>query len=159
MTDAGAGTHEAFVRQCIVLAAEAAAAGNEPFGALLVVDGVIRHTARNQVVTRSDPTRHAELLLVSEASQRLGRDVLSRATLYTSTEPCLMCCGAIYWSRIPQVVFGCSTTALGSVAGGSLVISSGRLFEHGRRAVSVIGPVLEEEALAVHRAYWSREIP
>ena len=112
MTDAGAGTHEAFVRQCIDLAAEAAAAGNEPFGALLVVDGVIRHTARNQVVTRSDPTRHAELLLVSEASQRLGRDVLSRATLYTSTEPCLMCCGAIYWSRIPQVVFGCSTTCL-----------------------------------------------
>jgi len=159
VTDADARIHEAFVRQCIELAAEAVTAGNEPFGAVLVADGVIRHTARNQVVTRSDPTRHAELLLVSEASQRLERDVLSRATLYTSTEPCLMCCGAIYWSRIPRVVFGCSAGAMGALAGGSLATSSRQLFSHGRRPVSVIGPILEEEALAVHRAYWSREIP
>ncbi len=151
--------HEPFVRRCITLAEEAAAAGNEPFGALLVVDGEVRLTARNQVVTASDPTRHAELVLVSEASRQLARELLVRATLYTSTEPCLMCCGAIYWSRIPSVVYGCSASALGHLTGGGLVTSSRRLFEQGRREVAVVGPVLEAEALAVHEAFWSREIP
>ena len=80
---------------------------------------------------------------------------LERATLYTSTEPCVMCCGAIYWSRIPRVVFGCSAVELGVVAGGSLVMPSRQVFASGTRRVEVVGPVLETEALAVHRAYWS----
>ena len=57
-------THdETFIRRCIALSEEAVRQGDEPFGALLVVDGEVRCTARNQVLTESDPTRHAELLL------------------------------------------------------------------------------------------------
>ena len=63
--------------------------------------------------------------------------------------------GAIYWSRIPRVVFGCSAVELGVVAGGSLVMPSRQVFASGTRRVEVVGPVLETEALAVHRAYWS----
>ena len=148
--------HEPFIRQCVALAEGAARAGDEPFGALLVVDGVVRLTARNSVCTDADPTRHAELVLVAGAYRRFDADTLTRATIYSSTEPCMMCCGAIYWSRIPRVVFGCSSAALGLIAGGSLVASSRSLFGHGKRAVEVIGPVLEDEACAVHRRFWPR---
>ena len=146
--------HESFIRQCIVLAEEAAAAGNEPFGAVLVVDGVVRLTARNSVRTDSDPTRHAELVLVSDACRRLDAGTLARATVYSSTEPCMMCCGALYWSRIPRLVFGCSAVALGALAGGNLVAPSRGLLGHGVRQVEVIGPVLEDEACGVHRRFW-----
>ena len=147
--------HEPFIRQCIALSEQAVRHGDEPFGALLVVDGDVRLTAQNRVVTASDPTRHAELLLASEASRRLDAATVAGATLYTSTEPCVMCCGAIYWSRISRVVFGCSAIELGVVAGGSLVMPSRQVCASGTRRVEVVGPVLETEALAVHRAYWS----
>ena len=147
--------HEPFIRRCIALSGQAVRHGDEPFGALLVVDGEVRLTAQNRVVTASDPTRHAELLVASEASRRLGAVKVAGATLYTSTEPCIMCCGAIYWSRIARVVYGCSAIALGVVTGGSLVLSSRQVFASGTRRVDVVGPVLETEALAVHRAYWS----
>ena len=123
--------HEPFIRECIALATEAAASGNEPFGAVLVVDGVVRLTARNSVRTDSDPTRHAELVLLSDACRRLDAATLARATVYSSTEPCMMCCGALYWSRIPRLVFGCSAAALGALAGGSLVAPSRGLFGYG----------------------------
>ena len=126
-------THdETFIRRCIALSEEAVRQGDEPFGALLVVDERGR----------------------SSAGRRRAR-ARERATLYTSTEPCAMCCGAIYWSRIPRVVFGCSAGEFGALTGGSLVIPSGVVFGAGRRQVEVVGPLLETEALAVHRAYWS----
>jgi tRNA(Arg) A34 adenosine deaminase TadA len=148
------GEHDAFIGQCITLSEQAVRRGDEPFGALLVVDGDVTLTAQNRVVTESDPTRHAELSLASEACRRLDATMLARATLYSSTEPCVMCCGAVYWCRIPRVVFGCSAVALGALTGGSLVVPSRQVFCRGTRGVEVVGPVLEAEALAVHRAYW-----
>ncbi len=147
--------HEPFIRQCIALSEQAVCHGDEPFGAVLLVDGAVRLMAQNRVVTESDPCRHAELLLVSTACRTLDAATVAAATLYTSTEPCVMCCGAIYWSRISRVVFGCSAVELGVVAGGSLVMPSREVFDRGTRRVEVTGPVLETEALAVHRAYWS----
>ena len=147
--------HVTFVRQCIDLATQAVRLGDEPFGALLVADGQVILTARNLVATESDQTRHAELVLISEACRRFSAEKLARATLYASTEPCAMCCGAIYWAQIPRVVYGCLAVALSSLTHGSLVIPSRQLFSRGRRHVEVLGPVLEAEALAVHRAYWS----
>ena len=146
--------HEPFIRRCIALSEQAVRDGDEPFGALLVVDGAVRLTAQNRVVTESDPCRHAELLLVSETCRTLDATTVAAATLYTSTEPCPMCAGAIYWSRLPRVVFGCSAVQFGMIAGGSLVMPSREVFDRGTRRVEVIGPVLETEALAVHRAYW-----
>ena len=147
--------HVTFIRQCIDLAAQAVRQGDEPFGALLLVDGQVLLTARNLVVTESDQTRHAELVLISEACRRFSAEKLARATLYASTEPCAMCCGAIYWAQVRRVVYGCSAAALSSLTHGSLVIPSRQLFSWGRRHVEVLGPVLEAEALAVHRSYWS----
>jgi len=150
----GTTTHGVHIRRCIALAQQARQRGDEPFGAVLVVDNDIVLTASNRVVSDADSTRHAELILASDACRRLDRATRARAILYTSTEPCVMCCGAIYWSRIPRVVFGCSTASLGEITGGSLVVSSRTVFACGRRRVEVIGPVLGDEALAVHRGFW-----
>ena len=77
-----------------------------PFGAVLVVSGEIVLTASNTVILENDPTRHAELNLVSQASRTLPRETLRVATLYASTEPCAMCAGAICRVRVPKVVYG-----------------------------------------------------
>jgi tRNA(Arg) A34 adenosine deaminase TadA len=104
--------HEQFIE----LAASARKNGNHPFGALLV-DGTghVILTAENTALTTHDPTRHAELNLVQLACGTIPPDTLAKATLYTSTEPCIMCCGAIHWARISLVVDGCSAKTLGSI--------------------------------------------
>ena len=145
---------EKFMHQAIALAKEAVANGNHPFGALLVREGAVVLTAVNTVHTDHDITHHAELNLVSQASQQFAPEFLAECTLVTSTEPCAMCAGAIYWSGISRVVFGCSAAALGQIAGGDFLQPCKEIFAQGRRPVRVIGPVLEDEGTAVHQQYW-----
>ena len=104
--------HEVYIRRTIALAAAAREKGNHPFGALLVRNGEIVLEAENTVSTETDVTAHAELNLVRKGWAELDQDTLSECTLYTSTEPCAMCCGAIYWAGIPRVVFGCAAETL-----------------------------------------------
>ena len=143
------------LRICFELAAVARSKGNHPFGALLALDGRVLLTAENSVNSDHDLTRHAELNLVSEAARRLDPAILSAAALYTSTEPCAMCAGAIYWAGIRTVVFGCAAETLGEMAGANFVVPCRHLFGFGSSDVEVIGPVLAEEAAAVHRGFWS----
>lgn len=145
---------EKWVREAIDLARRARENGNAPFGALLVVDGRVLHRAQNTVYTDSDVTRHAELNLVSEAYRQYGPDVLVRATLYTSTEPCAMCSGAIYWSGIARVVFACGVDTLREVAGHNLGVPCREIFARGVRDIEVTGPLLEAEGRAAYADYW-----
>lgn len=147
--------HEPYIRLCNRLAADAVAAGNAPFGAVLVVDGDVVLSAANTVVTERDPTRHAELNLVSRAARELDPLLVARSTLYTSTEPCAMCAGAIVWSGIPRIVYGCSAETLAAITGGGrFVVPSRELVQHSTFPPEIIGPVLEDESAAVHRAFW-----
>ena len=104
----------AFLRQAIELARSARADGRHPFGALIVnLLGEIVVTARNNAVRPAgDPTQHAEMLACAEAGKRMTKDVLAHCTLYTSTEPCAMCAGAIYFTGIGRVVFGLAESGL-----------------------------------------------
>ncbi|MBN1267013.1 MAG: nucleoside deaminase [Anaerolineales bacterium] len=147
---------EVFIRQAIRLAEEAAAAGDHPFGALLVLDGEILLTARNTVITGKDATQHAEQNLVSKACQEFGRRVLSRSTLYASLEPCPMCAGAIYWAGIPRVVYGAPGHLLARPEIASpFHIPIREIYAHAHGFVpEVIGPVLGEEASRIHLAFW-----
>jgi guanine deaminase len=79
-----------------------------PFGALIVRDGTIIAQAHNEVLKTNDPTAHAEILAIREASQKLSTFDLSECTLYTTCYPCPMCMGAIFWARIPTVYYGSS---------------------------------------------------
>jgi tRNA(Arg) A34 adenosine deaminase TadA len=151
------GADEALVRQAIALAREARAAGNHPFGALLVLDGAVVLTARNSVHTDRDPTAHAETNLVAEAVRRLPADQIARSVLYSSCEPCAMCVGKMYWAGIRSIVYALSAEELATLAGGSFLVPSRELFSRARDRVTVIGPMLADEARAVHVGYWKAE--
>jgi tRNA(Arg) A34 adenosine deaminase TadA len=148
------------LRRAIELAGLARAHGNHPFGALLVDgDGRVVLEAENTVVTEQDITGHAELNVVRRASVQLGATGLAGATLYTSTEPCAMCAGAIYWAGIGRVVYALAADALpdlvGDPDGGStLCLSCREVFARGGREVAVSGPHLDDEAAAVHVGFW-----
>jgi len=146
--------HEAYIRRTFALAESAQEKGNHPFGALLVIDQAVVLTAENTVITGNDITRHAELNLVSVASQKFDSDALSLATLYTSTEPCAMCTGAIFWSGISKIVYGCSAGRLGEIAGGAFVVPCRDLLRFGKRVINVLGPILEDQGAAIHQNFW-----
>ena len=154
----GGPAHEQFIRQAIELAASSRKNGNHPFGALLVDEtGRVILTAENTVLTTHDPTRHAELNLVQLACAKLPSDIVAKATLYTSTEPCVMCCGAIHWARIPSVIYGCSAKTLGGIVkSDDFLFPCRETFRRTKQpSVLVIGPVLEAEAVVVHRGFWN----
>lgn len=88
------------------IAEENVANGGGPFGAVIVRDGKVIATGRNQVTGKNDPTAHAEIEAIRKATSLLGTYDLSGCTIYASCEPCPMCLGAIYWSRLEAVYFG-----------------------------------------------------
>ncbi|MFI8239391.1 nucleoside deaminase [Streptomyces sp. NPDC085866] len=144
----------------IELAADARKHGNHPFGALLTDSaGKVLLTAENTVLTERDVTGHAETNLVRSASRTLEPNRLIEATMYTSTEPCAMCSGAVYWSGIRRVVYALAATELNVLAGADpneplLDLPCRQVFESGGNTVEVSGPYLYEEAAAVHTGYW-----
>src|SRR3954466_9921445 len=97
---------ERWIRDALALAAEAAAHGDLPVGAIVVRDGGAIAQAANRTVRDQDPTGHAELIAIREASRAIGDWRLEGCTLYVTLEPCAMCAGAIVLSRLDRVVFG-----------------------------------------------------
>jgi len=94
-----------FLIRAIRLAEDGIKEGGGPFGAIIVLNGEIISEATNKVVHSNDPTAHAEILAIRQASKVLATHCLSNCVLYTSCEPCPMCLGAIYWSGIKTVFF------------------------------------------------------
>ncbi len=135
--------------------------GNHPFGAILVDENnQVLLQAENNVTTGRDCTGHAETNLVRLASQKYTPEQLAHCTLYTSTEPCAMCAGAIYWSNVGRVVYALSEMDLYTIAGESpdnLVLACREVFAHSQRPTMVEGPALALEAVAraVHAGFWS----
>ena len=153
-------TDQDWLRHSFKLAHQARGVSNHPFGAVLVgPQNELLLEAENTVVTANDITAHAELNLVRLASAEYDTHSLSLCTLYTSTEPCPMCAGAIFWSGIGRVVYGVSEAGLYHLVGVEssevLQLSCREVLAHGARSVEVIGPLLEEEGLQVHQGYWS----
>lgn len=148
------------MRRAIGLARQARDHGNHPFGALLTdADSRVRLEAENTVVTEADCTGHAEMNLMRLACLNLDHDTLAAATVYTSTEPCAMCAGAIYWAGVSRVVFGLRERELQALTGvdprnPTLFLPCREVFACGQRPIEVIGPLLEDEARAVHEDYW-----
>ena len=149
---------ELLLRGAIELASSAREHGNQPFGALLAdADGNILLTAENTIHTQHDATGHAESNLVRLASSKYSQVELSNFSLYTSTEPCPMCAGAIFWSGIGRVVYALSEDkfyALSPNSPESLKLGCREVFARGGRPVVVKGPFLEEEAARVHAGFW-----
>jgi tRNA(Arg) A34 adenosine deaminase TadA len=148
-----------FMRVAIDVARKARDKGNHPFGAVLVDEqGHILMEAENTVVTEKDCTGHAETNLMRQASRKYDSDFLARCTLYTSTEPCPMCAGAIFWGNVRRVVYGLSEEGLYEMIGEDaeevLYLPCRELLGKGEKPIEVIGPILEEEARRVHAGFW-----
>ena len=99
-------TDEQYMRLAILEAQKAAEKDEVPIGAIIVLNNKIIAKAHNQVELLNDSTAHAEILAITTAFQYLGSKYLPEATLYVTIEPCLMCSGALYWSKIGRIVFG-----------------------------------------------------
>ena len=130
-----------FMRQALALAAEGAALGEVPVGAVLVQHGQVIGRGFNRPISGSDPSAHAEMVAVRAAAQAASNYRLPGSTLYVTLEPCSMCAGLIVHSRVSRVVYG----ALEPKAG--VVQSQGRFFEQGflNHRVMFEGGVLAEE--------------
>jgi len=131
---------EAYLRRALELAEEAARAGDVPVGAVLVSGDLVLE-AKNEKELRRDPTAHAEMLLLREASRRLAAWRLNDATLYVTKEPCVMCAGAIIAARIKRVVYG-SRDPKGGADGSSFDVLRSPLTNH---RLEVTAGILESE--------------
>ena len=144
-----------FMRQAIRLSQQAVAHGNEPFGAVLVKDGQVVYTNENQIYTASDPTFHAELGLLRRFCAETGITDLSDYTLYSSCEPCFMCCGAMVWVKLGRLVYGASDRDLCALLGEAGNDCAETVFSASHHQPQVLGGVLREESLAVLAQYFA----
>jgi tRNA(Arg) A34 adenosine deaminase TadA len=148
-------TDKYFIKKAYEIARKASET-NSPYGALLVHEGKIIATYGNKVKDTGDITMHAETALLSHASKEFGAKILSNSTLYTSTEPCIMCSGAIYWAKIPKIVYGTTelqARLLFDPDAKKRLISSREAFNTLRPNVEIIGPVSEDEGLLIHEVF------
>jgi tRNA(adenine34) deaminase len=144
---------EQYIRNALDLAREAVKRNEVPIGAVVVRDGSIIAAASNRTIRDQDPTAHAELLAIREASSKLERWRLDDCTLYVTLEPCAMCAGAIVLSRMKRVVFGAWDDKAG-MAG-----SVGDLLRHPRlnHRPEVRAGVLAAECAALLEEFFRRQ--
>lgn len=149
--------HDYFMKLAIDEAASAGADGNSAVGSVIVQDKVVVAVGRNLVTSTNDPTAHAETVALRNAGAALGRPDLTGCTLYTSFQPCPMCCGALMVSGISTLVMGArpepSTNRYGNYWPEDLIEMAGWA---GR--VAVVTGVLPEECLAVRREWEAKNM-
>ena len=133
---------ELFMREALVQAKKALKKGEVPIGAVVVLGDEIIGRGYNQPITMKDPTAHAEIIALKEASNRLENYRLNEAIIYTTLEPCLMCVGALVHARIKKVIFAAQDTKSGVVVNNGGLIQS----EFLNHKVSFEGGILEKQA-------------
>ena len=156
-------SQQALLHRTIEIAAEAKAAGNNPFGALLADEnGEILMEQGNTEGDVPDATGHAETTLCRRAFAAFGPEKLRHCTLYSCCEPCCMCAGAIYWSNIGNLVYACTEAKLKTVTGDdprnpTLDLPCRAVFACGQKDITVLGPFPElyDKYLELHRGFWN----
>ncbi len=142
---------EAWMRRALALAEQGAAAGEVPVGAVIVRDGELIGEGFNRPIGSCDPTAHAEVVALRDASARAGNYRLPGATLYVTIEPCAMCAGALVHARIGRLVYGAPEPKAGAVCS-HLSLLDGEQLNH---RVNYQGGVLEEECRAQIKAFFA----
>jgi tRNA(adenine34) deaminase len=142
-----------FMRIALEEARAAAAAGEVPVGAVLVrdTDDTIVARGANRTIRDCDPTAHAEVVVLREASRAIGNYRLAGTTLYVTIEPCSMCAGAIIQARVPRVVYGCDDIKGGAVRSCFEILSHPKL----NHQVEVTPGVLADECAAVIQEFFA----
>lgn len=140
-----------FMALALEQARAAAAAGEVPIGAIVVQEGKILARSGNRTIRDCDPTAHAEIVVLREASRMLGNHRLAETTLYVTIEPCSMCAGAMIQARVARLVYGADDPKGGAVRSCFEILSEGRL----NHKVEVTAGVLAAECAAVMQSFFA----
>ncbi len=121
---------EYWMHKALMLAQQAAVAGEVPVGAVLVLDGVSIGEGSNQPIGSADPTAHAEIIALRQAAASLHNYRLPATTLYVTIEPCTMCVGAMIHARVGRLVFGAVEPRAGAVCSRFRLLDAEGVFNH-----------------------------
>lgn len=146
---------EDIMREAISLADNNVRNGGGPFGAVIVKDGKVVATGVNRVTANNDPTAHAEVSAIRNACKKLKTFDLSGCEIYSSCEPCPMCLGAIYWSRIKKIYYGNSKADAKDIGFDDSFIYDELALPYGRRHVAM-ERLLGDEAIATFNEWKSK---
>ena len=149
---AGNAEDEAWMNRALQLAGQAAAAGEVPVGAVVVLDGKEIGAGFNAPISGCDPTAHAEIRALRDAAARVGNYRLSGATLYVTLEPCTMCVGAIVHSRVSRLVYGAAEPKAGAVESARKTLDE----PHLNWRVESVGGVLADQCSHVISEFFTR---
>jgi tRNA(adenine34) deaminase len=139
------------MQMALQLAAQAAATGEVPVGAVVVQDGVVVGRGYNQPVSAADPSAHAEVMALRDAGRTLGNYRLPGCDLYVSLEPCVMCSGAIMHARVSRVIFGASDLKTGACGSVVNLFAEARLNHH----ATVTGGVMAAESVGLLQNFFA----
>jgi tRNA(adenine34) deaminase len=140
-------TDEYFMKMALREAERAYEEGEVPVGAVVVMNQKIISRGYNMVEKLNDPTAHAEIIALTSAFNLLGSKYLPDATLYSTVEPCLMCAGALYWSKVGRIIWGAS-----DIKNGHQVYTNDRNPFHPK--AQVLTGLLAEEASELMKAFF-----
>ena len=143
--------HHLFMQDALELARQAAASGEVPVGAIVVIEGQVAGRGANSPIARNDPTAHAEMLALREAAQAVGNYRLAEATLYVTLEPCVMCAGALVAARVQRLVFGTRDLRFGGVRS-KFRIADTELLNH---RVEIVEGVLAAECVELLQNFFA----
>ena len=146
-------THEHFMQQALKEAYKALDADEVPIGAVIVMQERIIARGFNQVETLKDATAHAEIIALTSAFNFLGAKYLPDATIYVTIEPCTMCCGALYWSKIGKLVYGSRDPKHGGL---SLLTFGEKNINPLHPKTEVIRDVLSNECVMLMKDFFKR---
>jgi tRNA(Arg) A34 adenosine deaminase TadA len=142
-------TDQQAMQHAIAIGRAGIAAGQTPFGSVLVKDGQAVATTHNTVWLDTDPTAHAEVNCLRQAARALGTIDLSGTTLYSTCEPCPMCLAAIHWSKVDRVVFGATIADAQEAGFTELPVSAQSLADLGQSPLQIESGLLREECASL----------
>ena len=140
-----------FMQMAIDQARQAAAAGEVPVGAVVVLKGEVIGAGSNRSIRDHDPTAHAEIVALRQAAARISNYRIPEATLYVTAEPCAMCAGALVLARIARLVYGCDDPKAGAVRSLYQIADDARL----NHRVAITGGLLADECSAMLRDFFA----
>ena len=140
-----------YMRLALDLAAQAAAAGEVPVGAVVVQSGIVVGRGYNQPIGGTDPSAHAEIMALRDAGRTLGNYRLPGCDLYVTLEPCVMCSGAIMHARIRRVVFAAGDPKTGACGSVIDLFAEPRLNHH----AAVTRGVMTDEAVGLLQKFFA----
>ncbi len=145
-------TDAEYMQEALRLAVEASAAGEVPVGAVVVKEGQIIGRGYNQPISGADPTAHAEIMAIREASRTTGNYRLPNCELYVTLEPCVMCSGAIMHARIRRVIYGAQDPKTGACGSAIDLFAQPHLNHH----AEVSGGFLAAESVSLLQDFFTK---